>query len=95
MQSTAIHARLTSPIALGLPWPLRVARSAGDALQRLAAWRRQRAEQRAAQRQAALHRALVSQLDSATLRDLGLGDWVVARGAGRTPSWIEVDQDPF
>ena len=95
MQSTAIHARLSSPIALGLPWPRRLVRAAGDVLERLDAWRQRRAEQRAARRQAVLHHALVSQLDGATLRDLGLGDWVAARGAGRASNWIEVDQYPF
>jgi hypothetical protein len=84
---------LATPIALGTPLHRRLAQSLGDALDRFAAWQRQRAERRAARRQAALHRALVEQLDAGTLRDLGLGDWVAARGAGRT--WDGSSIEPY
>lgn len=77
---------LPTPIALA-PLHQRLAQGVSDALDRFAAWR----QQRAAQRQAALHRALVEQLDAATLRDLGLGDWVAARGAGRSPEGLHTD----
>lgn len=76
---------LPTPIALGSPLYRRLVKGFGEAFARFDAWRRDRAEQRAAQRQAALHQALVEQLDAGTLRDIGLGDWVAARGAGR--SW--------
>lgn len=86
---------LPTPIALGTPLHRRLAQSIGDALDRLAAWQRQRGEQRAARRQAALHQALVEQLDAGTLRDLGLGDWVAARGAGRTSDWSSIEPYRF
>jgi hypothetical protein len=90
MSSPANHAAcLPTPIALRPSWSRRTAHAARDALDRLSAWRRRRTEARSARRQAALHHALISQLDAATLRDLGLGDWVAAHGAGR---WIDVDR---
>lgn len=82
---------LPQPIALGTPLLRRLAQSVGDSLDRLASWRQQRAEHRAARRQAALHQALIEQLDAGTLRDLGLGDWVAARGAGRTSDWSSIE----
>lgn len=81
--------RLPTPIVLAPSWPRRLLDQASDALAQFVAWRQRRAQVRAEQERAALYRALVSQLDSATLRDLGLGDWVAARGAGR---WIDVDR---
>jgi hypothetical protein len=86
---------LPTPIALGAPLHRRLVQVLSDALDRLALWRQQQAEQRAARRQAALHRALVNQLDAATLRDLGLGDWVAARGAGRIADWSNVEPYRF
>ena len=88
MPATTSHC-LPTPIALAPSWPRRLLDRASDALAQFAAWRERRAQDRAERERAALHSALVSQLDSATLRDLGLGDWVAARGAGR---WIDVDR---